>query len=312
MTNLNDARVPVPINPENEKKRFTFSRRDFLKASGVSLGALGLVGCGGTPTTPTNEGSGSGSGSGSANNGGSTLRVGMEVAYAPYNWQTDTETEFTIPIDGIANAFADGYDVQIAKVVAEGMGREAVAVKLDWDGLIDACMKGTIDVIIAGMTSTPERAQSIDFSEPYLTETYGLLVKGESEYAGATTLADFTGAAVVGQKDTIFDEIIEDIPGVNHLAPVDSEPAAIAAVVNGTADACTFPENNRDGFLRANPSLVAIDFAAGDGFTEENPCNIGLAKGQEDVVAQINEILAGVSEDERNAMWEAACERQPA
>ena len=173
-------------------------------------------------------------------------------------------------------------------------------------------MKGTIDVIIAGMTSTPERAQSIDFSEPYLTETYGLLVKGESEYAGATTLADFTGAAVVGQKDTIFDEIIEDIPGVNHLAPVDSEPAAIAAVVNGTADACTFPENNRDGFLRANPTLKAIDFEEGDGFQDESPCNVGIAKGQDELLATINEVLAGLSQEDRDRLWNEASERQPA
>lgn len=303
---LETRHVPPTSRSTSKTKQFkVLSRRDFLKASGAILGTAALAAC----SNPSEPDTPDAPGSGSADD--SILRVGMEVAYAPYNWQTDTESEFTIPVDGLAGAFADGYDVQIARYVAEGLGREAVAVKLEWDGIIDACMKGSIDVIIAGMTETPERSQSIDFSEPYFSETYGLFVQADSEWASATTLADLSGAAIIGQKDTIFDEIIDEIPGVNHLTPAESEPAAIAAVVNGTADGCTFPENNRAGFLRANPTLAAIDFAEGEGFPDENSCNIGLAKGQEELLSQINEILASLSQEERDAMWEACCDRQP-
>ena len=56
---------------------------------------------------------------------GSVLRVGMEAAYAPYNWQVSEESEYTIPIENVSGAYADGYDVQIAKRIADAFGCRA-------------------------------------------------------------------------------------------------------------------------------------------------------------------------------------------
>ena len=63
-----------------------------------------------------------------------TLRVGMECNYAPFNWTQAEPGDFTVPIDG-GVGYADGYDVQIAKIIAEGLGKELVIVKTEWDGL---------------------------------------------------------------------------------------------------------------------------------------------------------------------------------
>ncbi|MBQ6395784.1 MAG: transporter substrate-binding domain-containing protein [Atopobiaceae bacterium] len=287
--------------------RSNLDRRSFLRLAGIAGTSLALFAC----STPGDEpGQDTPAGSGSADEG--ILRVGMEAAYAPYNWQTDTESEFTIPIDGIPGAFADGYDVQIARHIAGFIGREAVAVKLEWTGLIEAVRNGTIDVIIAGMYASEERRESIDFSDPYFQGGYGLLVRQDSEFADATSLADFSGAAVLGQKDTYLDEIIDDIPGVNHLTPVDSVPAQIARLVDGTCDAVTYNTENTEGLLRANPSLMAVQFAEGEGFQEIVTCSVGMAKGQEEFLAQVNEALAQLSEDDRNEMWQGAMDRQPA
>ena len=57
------------------------------------------------------------------------IRIGMEAAYAPYNWQVSEASEYTIPIDNVQGAYADGYDVQIAKIVCKALGGEPVAVK---------------------------------------------------------------------------------------------------------------------------------------------------------------------------------------
>ncbi len=284
------------------------TRRDFARLSGAAASTAPLVALFGCSSS---SGDGSDDVAGSADDT-STLRVGMEAAYAPYNWQTDTETEYTIPIDGLDGAYADGYDVQIAKAVAEELGREPVAVKLAWEGLIDAVNNGTIDVIIAGMTATDERRESIDFSDAYFIESYGLLVQQDSEFADATTLADFAGAAVVGQADTIYDEIIDDIPDVNHLTPLGSMPEVIAAVNSGTADAGTYSVATTEAVLRSNPNLINVNFAEGEGFQEESECNIGLAKGQEDLLEQLNDALATISQEERDQMWSDSCDRQPA
>ena len=284
-------------------------RREFV-AGGALLGLLALAGCSGSSSSSSTGSDSGGSSSGSSS--ASELRCGMEAANAPYNWQTDTESDYTIPIDGISGAYADGYDVQIAKLIGQELDREPIAVKVAWSGLIEAVTQGSIDLIVAGMTPTDERRESIDFTDPYITDTFGLMVRSDSEYAGATSLADFAGASVMGQKDTLLDQVIDEIPDVNHLTPVDSLPSAIAAVLNDTADACVFIENNRDGFLRANPTLKAIDFEEGDGFQDESPCNVGIAKGQDELLATINEVLADLSQEDRDRLWNEASERQPA
>ena len=55
------------------------------------------------------------------------IRIGMEAAYAPYNWQVSEASKYTIPIDNVQGAYADGYDVQIAKIVCKALGGEPVS-----------------------------------------------------------------------------------------------------------------------------------------------------------------------------------------
>lgn len=62
------------------------------------------------------------------------FRVGMECAYAPNNWQESEATDSNVPVENVAGAYAEGYDVQIAKAIADGLGKELVIVKLSWDG----------------------------------------------------------------------------------------------------------------------------------------------------------------------------------
>ena len=144
------------------------------------------------------------------------IRIGMEAAYAPYNWQVSEASEYTIPIDNVQGAYADGYDVQIAKIVCKALGGEPVAVKQSFSGLIDSLNNGQIDLIIAGMSATPEREESVGFSDPYFIGYFGLFVKEGSPYQNATKLSDFSGATVLGQKDTMLDTVIDEIPGVVH------------------------------------------------------------------------------------------------
>ena len=285
------------------------SRRDFLKLSGLASLTLGLTACG--PAAQETEEAATEEATAATFGEGGTLRVGMEAAYAPYNWQATEETEFTIPIDNVSGAFADGYDVQIAKTVAEGLGLKPVAVKLEWDGLIEALGQGQIDVIIAGMTATPEREESIDFTDPYYVGTYGLMVQKGSEYEKATSIQDFKGAAVLGQKDTLLDTVIDEIEGVNHLSPVPTVPDQISNLLAGSCDAITFDVGNIQSMTEAHPELVGIIFDEGKGFSEEVPVNIGISKGNDEIVAQMNDILATIDEAKRQDIWTAAVERQP-
>ncbi len=276
------------------------TRRGFLAAGALTVAATALAGCGTAPDGAQAEATEGGS--------GTTLRVGMEAAYAPYNWQATEETEFTIPIENVSGAYADGYDVQIAKRVAEALGAEPVAVKLSFDGLVDAL----IDLIIAGMSDTPERRQSIDFSDPYIEDSIGIFVMKGSPYENATSLADFAGATVMGQKATLYDDVIgEEMPDSTHANPVDTMPAVLSQLAQGAVDAVTYPKMNEEGYMRSNENLVPIQFAEGKGFATTNPASVGYAKGYEKADA-VNDAVNAISDTERQEIWTAACDRQPA
>ena len=208
------------------------------------------------------------------------FRVGMECAYAPNNWQESEATDSNVPVENVAGTYAEGYDVQIAKAIAEGLGKELVIVKLSWDGLIDALNQGQIDAIIAGMMDTAERRESINFSEPYRETTYGLMVLADSPYLNATSIQDFSGAAVLGQQ--------------------------------GTCDAIVINVENAQGYLASNPNFRLVTFDEGSGFTlpAKGSC-VGLRKSDNELLDQINTILSGVDDDARAAMWQAAVDGQP-
>ena len=105
-----------------------------------------------------------------------TFRVGMECNYAPYNWTQAEPSEFTVPIEG-GGGYADGYDVQIAKLIAEGLGKELVIVKTEWDGLPMGVMSGAFDAIIAGMSPTAEREEQVDFTDCYYNSNLVIIIR---------------------------------------------------------------------------------------------------------------------------------------
>ncbi len=240
------------------------------------------------------------------------FRVGMECAYAPNNWQESEATDSNVPVENVAGAYAEGYDVQIAKAIADGLGKELVIVKLSWDGLIDALNQGQIDAIIAGMMDTAERRESINFSEPYRETTYGIMVLADSPYLNATSIQDFSGAAVLGQQGTALDDVIDQIEGVDHLSPVGSVPDMISRLQQGTCDAIVINEENAQGYLASNPNFCLVTFTDGNGFTlpAKGSC-VGLRKSDTELLDQVNSILATLDKDTRAEMWQTAVDNQP-
>ena len=240
------------------------------------------------------------------------IRVGMECAYAPNNWQEMSATETNVPIENVPGAYAEGFDVQIAREVARHLGLKLVIVKMDWDGLIPALNGGQIDAIIAGMMDTPERRQAINFSAPYHATIYSMMVNKDSRFAGATSIQDFSGASVLGQKDTALDTVIDQIEGVDHLPAVSSVPDMVARLQQGACDAIVINQENAGGYLAANPDFRLIDFEEGKGFKlpAVGSC-VGIRKSDDALLSDVNEALAGLSKETRDAMWKAADAAQP-
>ena len=278
----------------------------------AALMLLALTACGAGTTPPAQDANDPAEETDPPTTESSQLRVGMECAYAPSNWQESAATDTNVPVENVAGAYAEGYDVQIARILADQLGKELVIVKLSWDGLIDALNQGQIDAIIAGMMDTAERRESINFSEPYRETTYGLMVLADSPYLNATPIQDFSGAAVLGQQGTALDDVIEQIEGVDHLSPVGSVPDMISRLQQGTCDAIVINVENAQGYLASNPNFRLVTFDEGSGFTlpAKGSC-VGLRKSDNELLDQINTILSGIDDDARAAMWQAAVDGQP-
>ena len=142
----------------------------------AALMLLALTACGAGTTSPAQDANDPAEETASSTTESNQFRVGMECAYAPSNWQESAATDTNVPVENVAGAYAEGYDVQIARILADQLGKELVIVKLSWDGLIDALNQCQIDAIIAGMMDTAERRESINFSDPYKETIYSMMV----------------------------------------------------------------------------------------------------------------------------------------
>ena len=120
----------------------------------AALTLLALTACGAGTTPPAQDANAPAEETAPSTTESNQFRVGMECAYAPSNWQESAATDTNVPVENVAGAYAEGYDVQIARILADQLGKELVIVKLSWDGLIDALNQGQIDAIIAGMMDT--------------------------------------------------------------------------------------------------------------------------------------------------------------
>lgn len=260
-----------------------------------------LTGC--ASNTPTSTAA-------SSSNSSDALRVGMECNYAPFNWSTTKEGEYTQPISSAD--YCDGYDVVVAKNLADKIGKKVEIVKLDWDNLILSLNNNQIDAVIAGMTATDERKQQVNFTDPYYVSEEVLIVKKDSQYTSATGLEDFKGATVQGQMNTIYDEVIDQIPGVNHMPAAETFPAAIQALQAGSVDAVTSELPVANGVISANPDLAVVRFAEGKGFKADTSVSIAVRKNDDELLNALQDALKTIDTDTRNTWMEEAVNRQPA
>lgn len=245
-------------------------------------------------------------------NSENVFKVGMEAGYAPFNWTQSDDSNGAVLIEG-TQEYAGGYDVEIAKKIAESMGKELVIVKTIWDGLQPALESGTIDAIIAGMSPTAERKESIDFSDNYYKSDLVLVVKKGGAYENAKTLADFSGAKVTAQLNTFHYGVIDQIPGVNKLTAMDDFAAMRVALESGVIDAYVSERPEAISASAANDNFTFAELT--DGFEtsdDDTAIAVGIKKGNKDLLEAVNKALSGITEEERQNIMDQAIKNQPA
>ena len=239
--------------------------------------------------------------------------VGMECAYAPYNWTVATASDTTTPIANSEGSYADGYDVAIAQLIAEALGVTLEIKAIEWDGLIPALEAGEIDMIIAGMSPTEERKLSISFSDTYFDSNLVMVVKKDGAYANATSIQNFSGANITGQLNTFHYNVIDQINGVNKTTALLDFAALIQSLQSGAIDGYVCEKPGAISAVAANPEFTYVEFAEGNGFTcdpAESSISVGIRQNS-DLVETINNVIAGLTTAQKEAMMDAAIARQP-
>ncbi len=241
------------------------------------------------------------------------LKVGMECSYAPFNWIQPNDHYGAVKV--APGWYAGGYDVYMAKLVAENMGRTLKIVKIDWDGLLPALTSGKIDAIIAGMSATEDRKRSMDFTDNYYDSDIVIVVKKEGKYANAKSLEDFGGAKITGQLSTVhYDLFIDQIPGVEKQVAMEDFSAMVSAVNAGKVDGYVSEKPSAMVAAYTNPNLKYIEFEKGKGFNfsqDEVSIAIGVKKGNS-IREEMNAALSMINGETRTHLMETAVEHQPA
>lgn len=296
-------------------------RNVFALALAMAL-SLSLAGCGSSGSASSAAPSASGSSAPTESTAPApklvedgVFKVAMECAYAPFNWTQSDDSNGAVPISGTSD-YAYGYDVMMAKKVADELGCKLEVVKMEWDALIPALQSGTVDAVIAGQCITADRAAQVDFSDPYYYASIVCLVKSDSKYASATGISGFSGAKVTSQLGTVwYDTCLPQIPNIQAMPAQESVPAMLVALDSGAVDMVITDQPTALSACKAYPDLKMLDFSGtNDGFQvsdEETNFGISVQKGNSGLIAVINEVLSPYTADDYTAMMNDAISVQP-
>ena len=282
---------------------------------------LSLAGCGATASTAPSEAASTEATSGEAaaeaipgvEDG--VLTVGMECAYAPYNWTQADDSNGAVPIVNNPGSYANGYDVMVAKKICETYGWELEIMAIEWDGLTPALNAGTIDAVIAGQSMTEARLAEVDMAGPYFYASIVCVTKADSAQAAATGISNLTGTCTAQTGTIWYDSCLPQIPGADIQTQAETAPAMIMAVESGTVDFICTDMPTAMGACATYPDLTILDFSGteDDFQVDEGEINIGIsvAKGNTALKDAMDGVLSGMTADDFNAVMDEAISVQP-
>ena len=242
--------------------------------------------------------------------------VGMECAYAPYNWTQMDDSNGAVPIANNPGAYANGYDVMIAKKICEANGWKLEIVSSAWDSLCPAVQSGTMDANIAGQSMTETRLQEVDMAGPYFYASIVCVTRKDSPLASATGISQLSGSCTAQTGTIWYDTCLPQIEGAQLMPASETAPAMVMAVTSGTVDYICTDMPTAMGACATYDNLVILDFSGSeDNFqVDAGEINIGISvvKGNTTLLDAMNAVLSGMTVEDMNQIMNEAIAVQPA
>ncbi|NLM40421.1 MAG: basic amino acid ABC transporter substrate-binding protein [Firmicutes bacterium] len=207
------------------------------------------------------------------------LKVATEAGFMPFEFVAE---------DGQLT----GFDMDIIKAIGDKLGMKVQIDNISWDGLIPALQNKVYDALIAGITITPERAESVSFSDPYFESVLTIVVNQNNK--DITSLDSLKGKIAAVQISTTGDFAAEEIEGLGSLLRYNTVPEAMQNVIMGTVHAMVVDLPVAEAYLAANPHapLTHVGPVADNEFY-----GIAVHKENQELLAKINQALAEIKAD---------------
>lgn len=263
--------------PVLREERNTMKKMSIAMLSMVLAGSMLLTACGGGNTQATEDtGSDTQQSETAENTEGGVLRMGTNATFPPYEY-VDENNEVA------------GIDADIAAAIAEKLGMELEITDMAFDSLIPALQSDTIDIVLAGMTVDPERAEQVNFTDSYATGVQVIIVPEDSDIASPD---DLEGKNIGVQTGTTGDLQCTDAYGQEFVKQFDNGPLAVAALLNGQVDCVVIDNEPAKNYVAANEGLKILDTAYAD-----EDYAAAIAKEDTELFEQVNAAIQELKED---------------
>lgn len=210
------------------------------------------------------------------------LRVGLSADYAPMEFEhtVNGKTEYA------------GVDIDLAKKIAKDNNLKLKIVNMSFDSLLGALKTGKIDIIISGMTSTPERKKQVDFSDSYMMTKNIMLVKKDkvNEYKD---IKDFNNKKVGAQKGTEQEKIAQTEIENASITSLSRLPDVILALKSGKVEGAVVEKPVAEAYLKQNPKLGISNVKFNE---EEKGTVIAVPKDSPKLLSQVNKTIKEVKD----------------
>lgn len=201
---------------------------------------------------------------------GNAITFGTNPEFPPFEFVTS---------NGVIGEF-DGIDMAIAKQIGEDNGMEVKMESMEFDSLLVALQNGQIDAVIAGMTATDERRETVDFSTPYYTATQVMIVKEDSDITSAADMADKKICVIQGYTGEVC---VQDMGYTYEAFKKGTE--AVMELVNGKCDVVVLDSATAQKYVGDNEGIKIVEDASA---FESEEYAIAVQKGNTELLNKIN------------------------